>query len=184
MRRGLALALSLGLALLLTGGCPPATPPTTSPIPSPSPSPTSLPVGPRVGALAPDFQLPLLGGGTITLSELRGLPVLLNFWATWCGPCRSEMPYFEAAHKEFGGEGLVVLAVNVGEPEAIARAWMTSNGFTFMVALDSEREVAKQYRIFGLPTNFLIGRDGVIRFARPGAFTTKSSLFAALELIM
>lgn len=127
------------------------------------------PEGIRVGDRAPDFTLPSLDGGEITLSDLRGQAVLLNFWASWCLPCRQEMPLFQQTYERRGEEGFLVLAVNVGESPAQAQQFMTSLGLTFPAALDQDQTLSRQYRVFGLPTSFFIDRRGVIHYVLPGA---------------
>lgn len=127
------------------------------------------PEGVRVGDRAPDFTLPGPDGSPIALSDLRGKVVLLNFWATWCFPCRQEMPLFQQIYAQRGEEGFVVLAVNVGESPAQAQQFMDSLGLTFPVALDQDQSLSRQYRVFGLPTSFLIDRRGVIHYVLPGA---------------
>lgn len=133
-----------------------------------------VPAGARIeadiGALAPDFLLESLGGGELRLTDFRGRPVVLNFWATWCQPCRKEMPQFVRAYDEFGDQGLVVLAVNLQEGKSIVRPFADDFGMTFPIAIDRDGEVGDRYRLLGLPTTFFIDRDGVIRTAFTGPF--------------
>ena len=98
---------------------------------------------PRQGFAAPDFTLDLLGGGEVTLSDLRGAPVMLNLWASWCPPCRAEMPAIQAVYQEYGEEGLVVLAVNATnqDSESAAAAFVRDHGLTFPVPLDRDGSV-------------------------------------------
>jgi len=111
---------------------------------------------------AVDFTLQDLSGETVNLESLRGKVVLVNFWATWCGPCRMEMPVIEQIYKELAGEGLVVLAVNVAEEPDQVRSFLDKNGYTFPVLLDTDGSVATQYGASGIPTSVVINREGLV----------------------
>jgi thiol-disulfide isomerase/thioredoxin len=115
----------------------------------------------RRPAAAPDFSLPLLDGKTINLADLRGKAVFLNFWATWCGPCRAEMPSMEALFRRYRNRGLVILAVNVREDRGNAAAFMDQLGLHFPAALDSGG-VSRRYGITAFPTTYIIDREGFI----------------------
>lgn len=132
------------------------------------------PVGANVkaeeGALAPDFLLEALDGEETRLSDFRGQPVVLNFWATWCGPCRKEMPQFIAAYEAHRDEGLVVIGLNLQESESIIRPFTDDFGIDFPVLIDRDGEVGDDYRLLGLPATYFIGRDGVIESAFIGPF--------------
>lgn len=125
---------------------------------------------PNEGFAAPDFTLAALDGGEISLSELRGQVVVLNLWASWCLPCRAEMPAMEAVYQARRDEGLVILAVNstVQDNEAEAAAFVEELGLTFPILLDREGTVSQRYRLQALPTTFFIDRQGVIREVVPG----------------
>jgi peroxiredoxin len=124
---------------------------------------TSLETAPRKGFLAPDFTLTTLEGDTVRLSDLRGQPVLINFWASWCGPCRSEMPHIQAAHETHSKDGLVVLGVDQMEsPPAVAR-FVNEFNLTFLIPMDSDGKVSRAYQARGLPTSFFVDADGIIR---------------------
>ena len=112
-----------------------------------------------VGSLAPDFELDSLSGDKVLLSDYLGKPVMINFWATWCTPCRYEMPLFESYAEKFGKE-LVILAVNLQQPETEISKFSTELNITFPILLDSEGKVNKLYRVQGLPTTYFIDRDG------------------------
>lgn len=101
-------------------------------------------------------------GNTVRLSGFRGKVVFLNFWATWCVPCRLEMPAMERLYQEFRGQGLVVLAVNVQEGPSAVRAFIRELKLTFPVVLDSKGEAATKYLVRGLPATYLIDRNQVI----------------------
>ena len=118
---------------------------------------------PQIGFTAPDFTLETLDGGTVTLSELRGQVVVINLWATWCPPCRAEMPALERVWNQYRDDGLTVLAVNQQERASRVRAFVEELGLTFPVLLDRNGTVGARYRLRALPTTFFIGRDGVIR---------------------
>lgn len=125
----------------------------------------------RVGAAAPDFSLPGLTGESIRLSDLRGQVVLVNFWTTWCPPCREEMPALQQVYERLGERGLVVLGVNwtqVDDPQAV-EPFARELGLTFPILLDRYGAVSEElYQILGLPTSILIDRDGTVRLLRIG----------------
>lgn len=124
---------------------------------------------PKVGAKAPDFELASLDGRTIKLSDLRGKGVMINFWATWCGPCRFEMPTMEQIYQEYEDKGLVILALNLEEDAIVAKKFVDEFQLTFPTLLDIKGTVAQQYGLIGLPTSYFVGRDGVIRDINVGA---------------
>ena len=136
-----------------------------------SPQPTES--RPEVGYLAPDFAVVDLDSGkTIHLSELRGQPVLLNFWATWCPPCRQEMPDLDRIAKDFAGKAHV-LAVGADPQETAEtfRNFRQSLGLSLPVGVDSSGEAARLYGARAIPTSFFIDARGVIRSTRLGAMT-------------
>ena len=109
---------------------------------------------------APDFNLRDANGGSASLSGYRGNLVLLNFWATWCGPCREEMPSMEQLSRYFGGQGLAVVAVNQKESAALVNKFMRSHGLSFTTPLDPDGRVAASYRVYGIPITYLIDANG------------------------
>jgi peroxiredoxin len=123
----------------------------------------ALTEAPRVGHLAPDFLLQTLDGREVRLSDYRGHLVLLNFWATWCGPCKIEMPGIEQVYREFRSKGFAVLAVS-SDPEgaAVTRPYRDSLGLTFTIAHDPEMLVGRLYGVRSLPVTFMVNREGVI----------------------
>jgi len=125
----------------------------------------SAPSSPQVGFAAPDFTLDTLDGGTITLFELRGQPVLINLWASWCPPCRAEMPALDEVYRKYRDEGFVVLAVNTTYQDSIdgARDFARAYDLSFPIPLDRDGAVSQRYRLQALPTSYFVGRDGVIR---------------------
>jgi peroxiredoxin len=124
-----------------------------------------------IGQMAPPLRLPLVGGGEMDLGAYRGRPVILSFWATWCEPCKAEMPAFERAQQRHRDRGLAVLGVDFQEHDEEIAAFMSQIGVTFPSLVDRNGDVARQWRATGLPTTFLIDRQGIIRDVRVGAFT-------------
>jgi len=126
-------------------------------------------VQPVVGHRAPDFTLRDPQGRSVQLSRVLGeKAVFLNFWATWCPPCREEMPLMEEAYRSYGPKGLEILAVSIdaGSESAVAakvEAFMAELRLTYPALLDVESEVVRAYRLRGLPTTFLIDRKGIVR---------------------
>lgn len=120
---------------------------------------------PEVGALAPDFTLENLDGELVSLSDFRGQNVLVNFWATWCGPCREEMPAIQARYNR--GD-FAVLAVDFGESAERVSGFLAEINVDLPVLLDLEGAVQELYRVRGYPTTFFIDRSGVIRFFHIG----------------
>jgi len=109
---------------------------------------------------APDFNLRDANGGASSLNAFRGSLVLLNFWATWCGPCREEMPSMEQLSRNFGSQGLVVVAVNQRENAALVNKFMKTHGLNFATPLDVDGRVAASYRVYGIPVTYLIDGNG------------------------
>jgi len=134
---------------------------------------------PAKGEPAPDFALPDLDGTVVRLSDLRGKPVLVNFWATWCGPCKREMPDIQQAYAQAGGE-FVVLAVNAEGTSSelarrLARDFRDELDLTFPILLDSpDSDVFNQYRLTGLPDSFFVDRNGVIQEIVVGPLSKKT----------
>ncbi|HBX69579.1 MAG TPA: hypothetical protein DEH25_09420 [Chloroflexi bacterium] len=126
----------------------------------------SLPV-PEAGASAPDFELTSLSGESLQLEDYRGQIVLLNFWATWCAPCRLEMPDFQARAEQYPAD-LAVVAVNNAESQAEVQAFVDDLKLSFDVLLDPQAEVQRLYLVRGYPTSFLIDREGILRVQHIG----------------
>ena len=137
---------------------------------------------PLVGDPAPDFQLLTADvQSVLKLSDLRGKPVLVNFWASWCGPCREEMPDIQAAFIGAKG-GMQVIGVNAREADIVARGFAYNLGVTFPLVLDYDGRVAQQYRISGLPVSYFIDAEGVIRSVNIG-YMSKENLVSKLALV-
>jgi cytochrome c biogenesis protein CcmG/thiol:disulfide interchange protein DsbE len=138
---------------------------------------------PRPGFSAPEFTLPALDGTRVSLVDFEGKSVVLNFWATWCLPCRVEMPALEQTWLDWGKRGLVVVAVNLQESPSHVAEFVEDFGLTFPVLLDAEGEVFQRYDVQLYPTTYFIGRDGIIRdvvFGGPMAETLIVSKAAEL----
>ena len=136
---------------------------------------------PEVGKLAPDFELDTLDGQPVSLSELKGKAVLVNFWATWCGPCRMEMPFIQQIYDEWQGKGLVLLAINIGERPSQVAEFMQGQGLSFPVLLDSNGKVTERYYVTGIPTTFFIDKDGIIQYIKVGLFQSKAEIESSLS---
>ena len=136
-----------------------------------APLPPSVPVStPPVGHPAPDFALPTFSGGTLDLRTLRGHPVLLNFWASWCGPCLAETPLLLRLHKVYGPRGVVFLGINVEDETAEARRFIGKHHVDYTVVRAPDQQVLRAYAIIGLPTTVLIGADGIVVGKEVGGF--------------
>lgn len=128
---------------------------------------SSLPV---TGELAPDFELESLEGETLRLSDYRGQVVLVNFWATWCAPCRLEMPHIEARYQQLQPE-LQVIAVNFDEPAEDVQAYVDELGLTFDVLLDPGGEIQRLYRVRGYPSSYFVDETGNLMIQHIGFMT-------------
>lgn len=123
----------------------------------------------KVGFLAPDFTLPNTDGDDIALSELRGRPVVLNFWATWCPPCRAEMPALEQTWQRYGKEGVLILGINQGESQAVVERFARGTvDTTFPLLLDRRTEVGRTYAVRALPTTVFVDAEGRIQDIKVG----------------
>jgi peroxiredoxin len=148
-------------------------------------------VGPRVDYEAPNFRLKDASGQTVELKQFRGKAVLLNFWATWCIPCRDEMPEMEQLYRQLKDSGsFVVLAVSIDSeaaardvPEYLKAGDPKVGSYTFPVALDSKQEVARAYRLGGVPASFFIDGKGIIRAVQPGAMNHQTLLERARSIV-
>jgi peroxiredoxin len=159
---GLLRAGLLGVFLLTGIGCD-LGPGESLSEPTADPSPVQGRPGLKVGAAAPDFQLWDLNGNPVTLSGYRGKVVFINFWATWCGPCRVEMPAMEALYREFGRREFEILAVSTDQQGvAVTRPFRDALGLTFPILHDSDFRVGVAYGARTLPMTFLVDRRGII----------------------
>jgi cytochrome c biogenesis protein CcmG, thiol:disulfide interchange protein DsbE len=126
----------------------------------------------QVGDVAYDFLASDLSGNVVTLADFRGQPVIINFWATWCPPCRVEMPELQAAYEEYQEEGLVILAVDFQESaETVSRFFYDQMGLTFTPLLDENGRIAQQYGVANFPTTYFVGPDGTVTAVHRGPMT-------------
>ena len=165
LKRGRPVALALAL-LLLVSACLPAGG-----------------VGSSKGDVAPDFSLPALDGGAQNLRDYRGQVVILNFWASWCAPCRAEMPDLQVAYTELRDKGLVVVGINQSERGEKVRSFVQEFGLTFPILLDEDQTVGHKYGVRGLPTTFIIDGGGVIREVIVGPLTRSAVHRQVKELL-
>ena len=159
---------------------PTATPEPTPAPPSPTPEPTAVPL-PTVTATpaptprvimsrgqtkfrpAPDFEMETFDGGTLRLSDLEGKVVVLNFWASWCPPCRWEMPFFETMWNEYRDRDVVFVGVAMSDSLEDAKGFAEEAGVTYPIGLDQTNEIVRAYEVYSLPTTFFIDKEGQIQ---------------------
>jgi peroxiredoxin len=124
------------------------------------------------GAAAPQFSLAARGGHNVSLAQYKGQVVMLNFWASWCGPCRQEMPLLESIYKKYNKLGFTMLGVNVEPDSQAANEWLKATPVSFPILYDTESKVSKLYDVAGMPTSVIIDRAGKVRMVhrsyRPG----------------
>lgn len=138
---------------------------------------------PVIGTAAEDFRLVDLEGQSQSLSQYRGKVVLVNFWATWCKPCTTEMPAMQVTYDKLREKGFVVLAINELEDEAKVREHIKQYGHTFPVLLDRDNKVANQFGVFGLPVSVFIDEKGVVREYIKGGLLTEQVILDAVARI-
>lgn len=138
----------------------------------------------REGEPAPDFVLRGLDNRQVRLSDFRGKPVLINFWATWCTPCKAEMPMFVRAYEENRSRGLEVLALDVQEKPEAVEAFLKQLPVPFTVLLDDHGQVATLYRVRGLPTSYFVTADGTVAKMKRGQVKSEAELAALLDTIL
>jgi cytochrome c biogenesis protein CcmG/thiol:disulfide interchange protein DsbE len=170
----MALVLAAGVVWIMFSSVP-ASATTSGSIPSP-----------RQGFLAPDFSLEQLGGGEITLSSLRGQVVIINLWASWCPPCRAEMPALQRVYERNQDRGLHVLGVHTSfqDREAAAAAFTLQYDLSFPILFDRSGEVSRMYQMRALPTTFFIDREGIIQEVVIGGPLSEVSLQTTVETLL
>ena len=141
------------------------------------------PAGARVGNPAPDFALPDLDGKPVRLGDLRGQPVVVNFWATWCGPCIEEFPILQRALARHRADGLVVVGIVVRDNSEAVRAFMTRMGASWSAVMDPGEDVARRFGIYAPPETFFIDPQGVVAGRQIGQLTA-ADLDRQLALIL
>ncbi len=172
-RVGITACLMLAIALVVS--CSTANP--TSPATGTPDSATGLDIGQK----APAFTVDLVSGQTVTLASLRGKVVLINFWATWCAPCRREMPFFQQLADRYGGKDFQVLAINYQEQSNVITKYTKQIGLKFDIGLDLKGTINHLYGVNQYPVSYVIGRDGTILARQAGPFSPPASLEASLK---
>ena len=141
---------------------------------------------PQAGFLAPDFTLETLDGESVTLSDYRGKVVLVNFWATWCPPCKAEMPAFEETYNDYANKDFVILAVNATQQDNLASitSFQAEYGLSFPIALDNDNTVYRAYQVRSLPTSFFVDKEGVISEVVIGGPLAEALIRARIEELL
>lgn len=141
---------------------------------------------PQAGFQAPDFELTSLEGKTYRLSDLRGRPLLVNFWASWCAPCRSEMPAMERVYQQYREQGFLILAVNSTHQDQASKAgaFTAELGLSFPILLDQDGSISGLYRVRALPSSFFIDERGTIKEVVIGGPMAEALLAIRVEQIL
>lgn len=127
----------------------------------------------EIGRPAPEFELGLLGGDYLSLSELQGNVILLNFWATWCEPCRDEMPAMQQVYENYKDQGFEIVGINLQETEVTVQGFVNQLGLTFPIVYDITGAVYDAYLVRPMPTSYFVDRDGIVRFLFVGPMTVE-----------
>lgn len=146
--------------------------------------PGQRPPSPQVGFPAPDFRLTNVDGQTRDLAGLKGQPVVLNFWATWCPPCQAEMPALQRLADDYAARGVTVLGINQAETAEQVRGYLEARGIDFPVVLDADAAVSQAYRVRSLPTTFFIDPYGVIDEIVVGGPLSRALLESKVQQLM
>lgn len=162
------------LAMLAAGGC--------SDDSAPATSPEDLGLQ-EISVEAPDFTLETMDGGQVTLSALKGTPVLINFWALKCPPCLEEMPFLDAAAARYDGEA-IVMAIDIRDTASSVQEYFEDTQLTMIVPLDMNAQAASLYSVGFTPTTFLVDSQGIVRYVKVGSFANESQVIAAIELVL
>ena len=177
-RWDILMILSLAAAIVWT---------VVSRVPSAVGAPLSSSPSPREGFLAPDFTLDTLQGEPVKLSNLHGKIVVVNFWATWCLPCRAETPALEKSYKQYNDSGVVILGVNLTNQDSIneVESFVQEFELTYPVLLDRDGSVSNTlYQIKGLPSTFFVNRNGVIRTVVVGGPMSETFIRSKIEALL
>ena len=162
------------LVTLAAGGCSDGSTPATSP--------EDLGLQ-EIAVEAPDFTLETMEDEQVTLSSLRGTPVLLNFWALKCPPCRDEMPFLDAAAAKYNGQA-IVMAIDIGDSASSVQDYFGDAQLSMIVPLDVAGQAAGSYSVGFTPTTFLIDSQGIVRYVKVGPFANANEVITAMELIV
>jgi thiol-disulfide isomerase/thioredoxin len=128
----------------------------------------------KAGQRAPNVTLLDLQGSQVRISDFKGKPLVINFWATWCPPCRAEIPELDAVYREYRDKGLEVLGIDYGEDAETVRAFMKGMDVSYRVVVDPGSEAADRYRVAALPTSFFVDAEGVIQAVHLGGMDRKA----------
>jgi peroxiredoxin len=138
------------------------------------------PIAPELYAIAPPFEQPTLSGSPVNLLDLRGQTVIINFWATWCAPCKVEMQELQLLYNDYRGQGLRIVAVNLGESTQLINDWVQRQELTFDIVLDEQQRVAALYQLRGTPSTYIVAPSGIISEIHYGP-TSSAVLQASLN---
>lgn len=177
MHWDIVMGLSLIAAILWT---------VASRVPSAVGGPLSSSPSPREGFFAPDFALDTLQGEQVRLSDLRGKIVVVNFWTTWCPPCRAETPALETSYESYQDSDVVVLGVNLTDQDSLpeVESFVQEFGLTYPILLDRDGAVGLMYQLSGLPTTFFISREGIIRTVVVGGPMSETFIRSKIEALL
>lgn len=138
----------------------------------------------QTGEMAPDFVLQTLEGEKFQLSEYKGKGVVLNFWGTWCEPCEAEMPDLEEAYNKFKDQGVVVVGMNIRQPDVTVRPFVERYNLTFPIVMDRNNEITQLYEIGPIPTTYFIDKDGVVQKIVIGGPMSEETISNNIKLIL